>query len=110
MLSVGRVRDVVAGASSRFGAGVLAVVFVLCGQRPRSVAVGEAEHGEARPVDGSGSRVDVGSHACEAAGSRSSPSPRAPNEMRDLAFDEGAVGAVARSPLRCRLLGPGPLK
>src|ERR1022692_1662220 len=70
----------------------------------------QSERGQTGPVDGSCPGVEVGGHPFLPPGPCSPTSPGLPDEMGDLAFDDGPVGPVALDPAGFSLLGPSLLQ
>lgn len=62
------------------------------------------------PVDRPGPGIEIGGHSSESTSPGPSASPRSPDEVGDLAFDDGVVGPVALGPTRLLLFGPGSLQ
>ncbi len=76
-------------------------------EHPPDAVVAQSEHGQARPVDRAGTRVEIGTHTFESSSACPAPAPRPADEVGDLAFDDRAVGSVAVGPSRLALFGSG---
>ena len=77
---------------------------------PSATVVAETQDGQPSQVECAGPGVGVGTDPSASSHSGVAPAPGPAGEVRDLAFDLGAVGAIARLPFGRCLLCSGRLE